>query len=146
MAGYFEGLVNRGATPALAATWSFTLARHKVIAENVANMSTPGYKAKRLDYGEFQRALGEAMEKRGGDPNQPLLITGSKQCAQGRDGRLRTAPTTTPARNALFHDGTNMSIEQEMSELASNAMLHEVTTTLLDGRFEGLKKAIRGRV
>ena len=146
MAGYFEGLMNRGATPALVATWSFTLARHKLIAENVANISTPGYKVKRLDYGEFQRVLGDALRKRGGDPSKPLVIAGSDQYGTDRRGHLVTTPRTRPGQNAIFHDGTNMSIEQEMSELASNAMLHEITTTLLDGRFEGLRKAIRGRV
>lgn len=146
MTGYFEGLMNRGATPALVATWSFTHARHKLIAENVANMSTPGYKANRLDYAEFQRVLGKALKRRGADPAKPLVIEGSSQYRTDRRGRLVFTPTAKPGDNVVFHDGTNMSIEREMAELASNAMLHEMTTTLLDGRFEALRKAIRGRV
>jgi flagellar basal body rod protein FlgB len=46
----------------------------------------------------------------------------------------------------LFYDGTNVSIEREMSDLAANAMLHEVTTNLLRGRYDALQKAIRGQV
>ena len=75
-----------------------------------------------------------------------MVIAGSDHYRTDRQGHLVTTPRTEPGQNAVFHDGTNMSIEQEMSELASNAMLHEITTTLLDGRFEGLRKAIRGRV
>ena len=131
--------------PALKATWSFAQARHKIIAENVANMSTPNYKAKHLDYGEFQKALGRAMEKRGDDPSQPLEFDRGGSFRLDRRGRLAANPARKPGQNVVFHDGTNLSIEMEMSDLASNAMLHEVTTTLLNGRFNGLRKAIRGR-
>jgi flagellar basal-body rod protein FlgB len=145
MAGMFENLMNRGATPALTAAWSFTHARHKTIAENVANMSTPGYKAKRLDLSEFQSSLARALDRRGNDPNKPLVIDGSRQVRTDSAGRLVVNPATKPGEEAVFHDGTNMSIEREMSELASNAMLHEMTTTLLKGKFDYLHKAIVGR-
>ncbi|MCB9851327.1 MAG: flagellar basal body rod protein FlgB [Phycisphaerales bacterium] len=145
MAGMFENLMNRGATPALQAAWSYTQARHRMIAENVANMSTPNYKAKHLDLGEFQQTLAKALKNRGSDPNKALELDG-KQVKTRDDGSLDITPATKPGENVLFHDGTNMSIEREMSDLAQNAMLHEVTTTLLKGRFDGLRKAIAGRV
>jgi flagellar basal-body rod protein FlgB len=143
--GFFEGLINSGPTPALQATWSFTQARHKVIAENVANMSTPDYKAKRLDFGSFQAALGRAFAERSPSPQEPFVIPDNGQVRTDKLGRLVTTPETKPGRNAVRHDGTNMSIEREMSELASNAMWHEMTTALLQGKFDGLRKAIRGR-
>ncbi len=131
--------------PVLESTWSFLRARHKVIAENVANMSTPDYKAKHLDQKVFQQALGKAVERRGNDPRKPFEIDGGKQVRSDENGRLITEPVTKPGSNLVFHDGTNMSIEKEMSDLASNAMWHEMTTTLLTGKFESLRKAIRGR-
>ena len=145
MAGYFEGLMNRGAMPALVSTWSFTQQRHKVIAENIANMSTPGYKAKRLDYAAFQQTLDKAMEKRGSDPRKPFVIDGPGQFQTDDKGRLVATPTTKPGLNAVRHDGTNMSVEREMSDLAKNAMLHETTVQLIAGRFDAMRKAIRGR-
>jgi flagellar basal body rod protein FlgB len=39
-----------------------------------------------------------------------------------------------------------MSIEEQMADLAENAMMHETVTTLLRGRFDGLRKAIAGRL
>lgn len=145
MADYFETLLNRGATPALVATWSFTQQRHKVIAENVANMSTPGYKAKQLDYAAFQKTLDTAMKERGNDPRKALSFTGSSQFAVDAKGHVEAEPTLKPGRGAVFQDGTNMSIEREMSDLAQNAMLNELTTQLLRGRFDSLRKAIRGQ-
>ena len=146
MTRMFESLMNRGVTPALAATLSYTQARHRMIADNVANMSTPGFKAKRLDLDEFQNSLARALKQRGSDPNKPLVINGSRQVRTRHNGTLEVTPTMEPGANAVLHDGTNLSIEREMSNLASNAMLHEMTTTLLKGRFDGLRKAIRGRV
>jgi flagellar basal-body rod protein FlgB len=146
MSGFFENLTNRGATPALVATMSFTHARHRLIADNVANIQTPGYKARHLDYDAFQQALGKALEARGSDPARSLHIDDGDQFRTDEAGKLTFSPRTRPGRNAVFHDGTNISVEREMSDLAANAMLHEMTTTLLKGRYDGLRKAIRGQV
>lgn len=125
---------------------AFTQARHRVIAENVANLDTPGYKAKQLDYGAFQQALGKALEDRGSDVNKPFRVGRSDQARTTDDGRLKFTPVERPGRNIVFHDGTNASIEGEMSDLAGNAMLHEMTTTILNGYYEGVRKAIRGQI
>jgi flagellar basal body rod protein FlgB len=53
-------------------------------------------------------------------------------------------PTTEPAENLLFHDHTNMRIEEQMAMLAENAMMHQTVTELLRGKFETMLKAIRG--
>lgn len=142
---FISSITDRGATPALVQMWSFTRARHQMIAENVANWGNPDYKTRQLDARAFQRALGQALDERGGDPNKPLVIPGMRQFGTGDGGRLRVTPTESPVENILHHDGTNMSIERQMADLAENAMMHETVTTLLRGRYDGLRKAIRGR-
>lgn len=132
--------------PALQTTWSFAQQKHRVIADNIANISTPNYKAKRLDYGEFQSALGKALDERKGKPKTPFVLRASDQFHTNERGQLQTTPKVKPGRNGVFHDGTNLSIESEMSDLAANAMLHEMTTTLVNGYFGALRKAISGRV
>ena len=146
MAGYFEGLFNGGATQALTSTLAYTQARHRVIAENVANLTTPNYKAKQLDYGEFQKTLGRALAKRGGDTTAPVRLEGSGVFSTDAAGRLQVKPRVRPGRNLVFHDGTNGSVEREMSELAANAVLHETTTTLLGRQLQTIRSAIQGRV
>jgi len=143
---FISGVTERGATPALVQMWSFTQARHRMIAENVANWGNPDYKTKRLDVAAFQQALGKALDQRGGDPSKPLVLRPTEQVRTDDAGRLRVTPSATPVENILFHDRTNMSIERQMADLADNAMVHETVTTLLRGRYEGLRKAIRGRV
>lgn len=143
---FISNVTERGATPALVNLWAFTQARHKMIAENVANWGNPHYKAKQLDVRAFQKVLGRALKDRGGDPNAPFVLPAAKQFRTDQQGRLQVTPTKAPPENILFHDGTNMSIERQMADLAENAMMHEAVTTLLQGRYNGLRKAIRGQM
>ncbi len=141
-----ENVTNRGAMPALIQTLSYTEARHQMIAENVANWQTPGYKAKQLDERAFQKALRAALNEKGSDPSKRLVVSGHEQFETMEDGGLRVTPTDHPTDQPLFHDGTNASIDRMMSDLADNAMVHQAATTLLKGRFDSLQKAIRGSV
>lgn len=143
---FISNVTERGATPALVNLWAFTQARHQMIAENVANWGNPHYKAKQLDVRAFQKALGRALKDRGGNPDAPFVVSSTNQVGTDGQGRLQVTPTEVPAQNILFHDGTNMSIERQMADLAENAMMHEAVTTMLQGRYNGLRKAIRGRM
>lgn len=140
---FFEDIVNRSAMPAMVKTLAFTQARHKVLTENIANVDTPGYATKHLDPAEFQRALREAMAR--GDDGPRGRLRGTSQFHEDAQGRLVVTPTEE-AENILFHDHTNMRIEQQMSMLAENAMMHQTVTELYRGKIEGLLKAIRGTV
>lgn len=138
-------LVSGGATPLLEKTLAYAQARHKVLATNIANITTPGYRAKQLDPSAFQTALRDAAAKRktqGGD----LEIAASNEFRTGAGGLLEVTPVDEPAENLLFHDGTNARIEQQMAMLAENTMVNQAAAELLRGAYGGLEKAIRGRV
>lgn len=141
----FSGLVDRGNLPALVNTLSFNEARLRVIADNVANIHTPGFRAKQLNPAAFQEALGKAMLERGNDPRKPLLIRSADAMTES-SGRLAVTPREKPVDNVLFHDGTNASIEREMADLAETGMMHDMASRLLRMQFDGLRKAIRGTV
>ncbi len=140
---FLSDLTNGGATPALVSTMSFNEARMGVIANNIANASTPGYRAKQLDTRAFQVSLRDALERRSGR-SDPFVLEGNRQVQTWRDGSLKVTPTDRPVDNILFHDGTNVSIEREMADLAETQMSHEFAATILRGYFDGLRKAIRG--
>lgn len=143
---YVSNITNRGATPALIKTLAFNEAKLKMIAENIANIHTPYYRAKQLDTGVFKRSLKEALKEKGRDPNKELNVNAGEEIKTTRNGLLQVRPTREPVENVLFHDGTNLSIEHQMSELVKTGMMHDLATTLLRGSFEALRKAIRGRV
>lgn len=142
---FLDDVSNAGALPMLEKVLAFTEARNKMLAENIANATTPGYRAKQLDVGGFQSALREAFDKRAAKGGR-LEVRSGEQVATDAAGRLMVNPTREPAENLLFHDGTNARIEREMANLAENAMMHQAATELTKVYFDGLKKAISGRV
>jgi len=141
---FISSVTDRGATPAIVKMLAFNEVRLKTIAENVANIQTPGFRAKQLDTGAFQRSLRAALDARGGDPNKPFDVRSGNEVRTDADGFLRVTPSQKPLDNILFHDGTNSSIEREMADLAETGMTHDLYTALLTGRINGLRKAIRG--
>ena len=143
---FLSNVTDGGSTPALVKTLVFNEARLKMIAENVANLQTPGYRAKQLDPKAFQRALGEAMVTRGEDSQRPLVVKSGREVTTDARGNLHVTPTEKPVENVLFHDGTNLSIEREMADLAETGLTHELATALFRGQMAELRKAIRGTV
>ena len=143
---FIEQLSNAGALPSLELTMRFAAQRQRVIAHNIANVSTPGYRAKHLDPRAFQESLKDALDARKADRSKPFAIAGNGQAETGDSGFLEVTPSELPPQNVLFHDGTNTSIEREMADLAETGMAHELAAALLRGNFDGLRKAIRGTV
>lgn len=144
---YLADLVNRNSIPVLEKMVAFTEARQRMLAENIANVDTPGYRTKHLDVDAFQKALRGAVEaRRESGATSPLKLEGTREFGLDPAGKLWIAPSEEPAENVLFHDGTNIRIERQMAMMAENAMMHQTAVELLKTRFEGLLKAIRGRV
>jgi flagellar basal-body rod protein FlgB len=125
---------------------AFTEGRHCVLAENIANIDTPGYRAKQLDAKLFQASLQKAIQEKGGDRDRPLRIEATRQFHTDEQGMLQVTPTLKPPENVLFHDGTNASIERQMAELAENTLMHQAAVELQRQRISLIKQAIAGRV
>ena len=85
----------------------------------------------------------------GTEVGDQLEIQGMAEGKSGRfgpGGSLEGRPREVGPENILFHDGTNSSVERQMSELVKNAMMHQIAVEMLRGRYSGLMTAIRGRV
>jgi flagellar basal-body rod protein FlgB len=143
---FLTSITDRTVVHALSNTLAFNEARLKVIAENVANMQTPGYRARQVDEAGFRQALGEAVNAGRRDPGRPFRVSAEGVARTDEAGRLQVTPSERPPDNVLFHDGTNLSIEREMADLAKTGLLHEQAASLLRGHLDGLRKAIRGTV
>jgi flagellar basal-body rod protein FlgB len=126
-------------------TMAFTEQRNRVLAENVANILTPGYRAKQLDVPAFQKALQEASEKRarrGG----AFQLESTREFHTDEGGMLELTPSEEPPENLLFQDGTNTRIERQMALLAENTMMAQASVNLLQQYYRTISEAIRGRV
>lgn len=146
MAPILTNITDRTTMQVLEKSLAFSEARLKVIAENVANLHTPGFRAKQLDPAMFQNALRNAIDARKKDPQRRFVVESGRDIRTEANGSLTLTPAYKKADNILFHDGTNFSIEREMAELAETGLVHEVASSLLKGKWDGLRKAIRGTV
>lgn len=142
---FYSDITSGGAFPMLDKTLAFTEARNRMLAENVANITTPGYRTKQLSVESFQSALKGATERRS-SKDRSFRLASTREFEVDDLGFLRTRPSEEPAENLLFQDGTNARVERQMAMLAENAMMNQVTAEILKGYYGGVSKAIRGRV
>ena len=141
---WIERLTNSPLTHAVELTARFAEERHKILAENVANIDPPDYHTKQLDREAFQGALREALERAAASGERRLELRGAAQVSTTADGALEVKPADRPADNILFHDGRNASLETLMTDVQKNMLDYQLVTTLLGKRFSGLLKAIGG--
>lgn len=102
--------------------------RHKVIASNIANMDTPGYKPKDLS---FDKTLMETMP--GG--NQPPMSRTQVNHLQPAAGKGRHYKTVTT--------GETVNIDRTMTDLAENNLKYNLTAELLQRKFSGLNSVLK---
>jgi flagellar basal-body rod protein FlgB len=143
---FLTDLTERGNIPVLEKVMAFAEARQNVLAENIANLETPGYRPQQLSPEDFQAELRRALEERGGDSRKRLMLRDTGSFHQNEQGHLVVTPGRQPADNVLFHDRTNASVEKLMTDVADNLMVYNLAARMLQGSFDGLKTAIRGQV
>ena len=142
-----QGMFDHGAMPVLERAIQFTQARHGVLSDNIANLSTPYYKPRDLDPESFQGALREAIDRRreGFNPTAgPLEVRDTRQIKFGV-GRI-DAVAQPSHDGVLFHDQNNRDLERTMQRVAENALAHNAAIEILRNEFSIMLTAIRERV
>lgn len=140
-------LFNNGSMPVLERLIQFTEARHRVLSNNVANLSTPYFKPTDLDPQAFQQTLRKAIDRRNRSANpaaSPLKIQDTRQLTFRPD-----AIDVTPQEsneNILFHDQNNRDLERVMARVAENTLAHRTAIEFLRHQYTMLETAIRGRI
>ena len=131
---FIERLLNQGNAPLLEQALKFTAARHRLIAENVVNASTPNYRQKDLSVEKFQDMLADRVGRK--NASSP----GSVGFADIE------AEIESPSNGILFHDGGNRSMEQLVTDQAKNAMTHNLIVELLRKQYQSLEGALKERI
>ena len=141
-------LGNSGATPTLEAVIRFAGQRQRVIAHNIANLSTPGFIPMDVSVGGFQKALDEAVQRRReqtGGMSGALAIPETDEIKPDGAGGFSLEPST-PGNGVLLHDQSMRDPERLMQALAENASEFRVATELLRSQRDILRSAIGQRV
>ena len=126
--------------PVLGEVLNFAQARHTVLAGNVANVNTPGYRLRDLSESAFQEKLKEAIA---------LAETTARPISPG----LAHSEANDPMRgvrqsleNIVYHDDTNIDLEKQITEITKNQILHNFALTVMTDQFRLLESAISERV
>ena len=110
----------------------------QVIAGNVANAQTPGYKAQRL---EFEGALRQAVEGRG----QDVAVTHPRHISSHGGSIARVEATVSEVGGGGgLGDKNTVSVDQEMILLAQNQIMYEASAQLLSKKMSIIKYVVQG--
>jgi flagellar basal-body rod protein FlgB len=109
--------------------------RSDVLASNIANADTPGYKARDIDF----RSI---LAKAGGQAVAPAVTQAGHMSLDRTGGGAVETLYRVPLQPAL--DGNTVDAHVEQSEFTGNALRYQSTLTFLSGRFKSLMLAIKG--
>ena len=97
--------------------------RARMLANNISNQNTPGYKRQELEFEDLLIA-----ELRRPEPN---LHRVEPQLVEDADAIARA-------------DGNNVSMEEELGRMRENRIMYELYTSILRGRMNLIRSAIHG--
>jgi flagellar basal-body rod protein FlgB len=144
-----NGLTDSGALPAIEAMARFAAARQRMIANNVANLDTPGFSPMDADPEAFQAQMGRAIDARrqgaNGTAVGPLPLDSRGPMTTLKDGRVELNPVEL-RENLLFHDKNDRNLERIMQDVSENLLAFQAATQLLRNRFRMIELAISERI
>ena len=129
-------VINDPVQTALEKTLDACALRQRVIADNIANVDTPGFKKNTVQFEEaLSRALrGEALSLQVSDPRHI-----------GNDSLAAVKPEVEEIRNTTLRtDGNNVDLDEEMINLVTNTLEYRAAAQFLSGKFKTLHYVISG--
>ncbi|CAG4882173.1 flagellar component of cell-proximal portion of basal-body rod [Georgfuchsia toluolica] len=113
--------------------------RQQLLASNIANADTPGYKARDIDFNSaLQSALNNGSQ--GGGPDKTSMRHLGANAAQPVPEQQVLYRTPTQ----LSVDGNTVEMDAERAQFADNAVRMEASLTFLNSQIKTLLAAIQG--
>ncbi|GFM38140.1 flagellar basal body rod protein FlgB [Desulfovibrio psychrotolerans] len=112
------------------------LQRQNVVMSNMANLKTPGYRARNLEFEEdLQKALN--LDSRG-----KMTRTASSHMPAVFDPEKFGPEWEKVFKPRVVHGEDQVDLDKEMAKMAKNNMQYNALATVMRGNFEGLTKII----
>src|SRR5262245_15966930 len=109
-----DAIFNSTTIPVLEQVVGFTAARQNVLAGNIANLDTPGYRVRDLSPEQFQTRLKDAIDHRNRNDGSTIGGGGERTRAVEEVGRSM--------RTMLRHDDNNTGLESQVALMSKNQM------------------------
>ena len=130
-------LINDRAIQALRCALNGLSMRQQAIADNVANLNTPGYKAAKVSFeSELQRQLQTGGQSR-------LVRTNPRHL--GPETSSMGVTVTRDMSKSMRLDGNNVDIDLEMARLAETVINYNTVSELVSMKLAILKNVISSR-
>lgn len=113
-------------------------ARQTLLASNIANADTPGFKARDFD---FSRALQNSLSSN--QANAGLMITSARHINPSGFRSIGTSQAQYRIPQQPSVDGNTVDMDTERMQFADNALRHDAGLTFISGQIRGLLSAIR---
>ncbi len=134
----WNGIFQNASIDTLTETVKFAERRHHLLASNVANMDTPGYQTKDLSVADFRTALKEKIAAE----SQVDSASGDSYRVEGTSKEQAEKKIHEAFENILYHDGSNVSLEQQVTQISKNQSMHSTAITILRHQLRQLQMAI----
>lgn len=124
----------------LSQAMDFSMLRHEILADNISNIDTPGFKRSDVSFQfELQRALG-SQEERGLElqRSSPRHFEGTNTSDPAKVKAKVFIQPDTWTRNDL----NNVDPEAEMANMAQNVMYYQALTNRLSARYRSLNSVM----
>lgn len=107
--------------------------RNEAIANNIANVDTPGYKRQDVAFeAELQKALGSSQ-----------YVSMDEKVSRVRTSEIEGVPYTDYAGYSYRLDGNNVDIENENVMLAENQLKYQGLLTSINQEFTNLQAVMK---
>lgn len=119
----------------LARSLDFCAERNNLIAANLANADTPGYKAVRID---FQETLQKMVDQQG---SKELRRTDPKHFSM-EPGVMQMKPEIHIREESVKRDGNSVDMDEEIAKMSINQIRYNAGAEVLNKLFKNLEYAI----
>jgi flagellar basal-body rod protein FlgB len=142
-------LFSHSGIPVLEQVINFSQARHNLLAGNIANLDTPGYRTRDIPPAAFESKLRQAIEASRRQEMEPELYTDDTNAGLQSTANVRKRSPFVAVKDSLAsilrHDDGNVGMEQQIAELSKNQMQHNLAVNILASQFRLLQAAISER-
>ena len=125
--------------------------RQRLLASNIANADTPGYKSRDMD---FAAALREATGQQGSSlgANRPGGVVTAGRMDTTHSGHISGSTMSSGQSSLLYStasqpslDNNSVDMDRERASFADNAIKYEATLGFINGSVKTMLEAIKGQ-
>ena len=113
------------------------LKRQNVVMSNIANINTPNYRPRRLEFeGQLQAALD--LDARG-----KVSRTSQEHVPSTFDAKTFSGEWEKEFHPHVVYGDDSVDLDKEMTAMSKNQLMYNALTTVMKKNFEGLKSVIQ---